>query len=221
MERDPSTAGPSGCDLGQESGHAQRKVSGSRIRTTNKPARVSSVGHIQFLSESSGVLTWAKNHVSNVYLKWENYQGSIQRLFKGNMSIQVHGTFSKHCQKNDENLIFVQVPLVPSNFWATCLKICLQWLLITPTFPFSQGFCGTWLHHKQEPIPKGAPLTCCPSAPGFCLHLQPDSSALSHHSFPCRSVQNQEINFTRSIFQGICLQERQSPLRLRQLRTGM
>lgn len=107
MERDPSTAGPSGCDQGRESGHAQRKVSGSRIRSTNKSARVSSAGHIQFLSESSGVLTWAKNNISNVYLKWENYQGSIQRSFIGKMSIQVHGTFSKHWQKDDENFIFV------------------------------------------------------------------------------------------------------------------
>lgn len=69
MERDSSTASPSGCGQGQESGHAQRKVSGSRIRSANKSARLSFVGHIQFLPESSGVLTWAKNHVSNVYLK--------------------------------------------------------------------------------------------------------------------------------------------------------
>lgn len=57
MERDPSTAGPSGSDQGWESGCAQRKVSGSRIRNTNKSARLSFAGHIQFLSEQSGVLT--------------------------------------------------------------------------------------------------------------------------------------------------------------------
>lgn len=72
-----------------------------------------------------------------------------------------------------------------------------NWFAVTanylPPLPFSQGFCGTWLQHKHKSIPTSAPLACCPSAPGFYLHLQPGSSALSHHSFPCRSVQNQKL----------------------------
>lgn len=49
-------------------------------------------------------------------------------------------------------MIFVQVPLVPSNFWATSLKICLQWLLISPHISLQPGFLWhmtslqAWVH---------------------------------------------------------------------------
>lgn len=118
------------------------------------------------------------------------------------------GTFSKHW-KDDENLLFIQVPLAPSNFWTTGLRIYLQWLLILSHISPQPNFLWhcTWFHQKYESIPTYAPLTYCPSAPEFYLHLQSGSSALSHHSFPCRSIQNQKISFTRSTFQAICLQK--------------
>lgn len=60
---------------------------------------------------------------------------------------------------------------------------------------------------SPEVHPQYIPLTYCPYAPEFYLHLQLGSSALSHHSFPCRSIQNQKTNFTRSTSQAICLQK--------------
>lgn len=96
---------------------SKESVSGSRIRSANKSARLSCVGHVQFLSEPSGILTWAK-----IMLQSLPKMRKLPRVYReafaftGKTTIQVHGTFSKHWRKDDQNLIFVQVPLLPSNF---------------------------------------------------------------------------------------------------------
>lgn len=62
-----------------------KSVSGSRINSINKFAKFSFVGHIQFLPKPSRRLTFKGQ---NLYLPWENRQGSIWRHFIGKMSIQ-------------------------------------------------------------------------------------------------------------------------------------
>lgn len=124
--------------------------------------------------------------------------------------------FSKHWWKDDENLLFIQVPLGPSSFWTTSLRICLQWLLILFHIPPQPNF--RWHLTTRSPSPY-APPTYCPSAPEFYRHLRSGSSALSHHSSPCRSTQNKTANFTRSFFQAICPQK-DTVRKILQLMTG-
>lgn len=81
MERDPSTAGPSGCDQGWQSGRAQSKVSGSRIREYKQVCQAQFCwSHTVPLWVIRGI-NLSQHHVSNVFLKWETTKGLYRWFF--------------------------------------------------------------------------------------------------------------------------------------------
>lgn len=96
--------------------HSRESVSGSSINSINNFSSLSFVGHVQFLSKPSRRLTFkGQKHAAISIFHEKTAKVCMKAFYREDVHPTGYGTFSKHWWKDDEKLLFIQVPLAPSN----------------------------------------------------------------------------------------------------------